>query len=176
MVKPRALTRWISWCAAAAGLAAAAAPLPAQTAPGAPFPALAAYGLTGGQLPATAGRVVIVDFWASWCAPCKASFPEYSRLQSVYAARGLVVVAVSVDDSAAAYDAFVAKMKPSFATVLDSKHALVSAVQVPTMPTSYLVDRAGKVRFLHAGFHGDRTVAELTKEIEALLSEPAPAP
>ena len=175
MVKVHTLARWISWCAAAAALAAAAPPLRAQTAPGAAFPPLGSYGLTG-QLPATAGKVVIVDFWASWCAPCKASFPEYSRLQAAYAARGLVVVAVSVDESAGAYDAFVAKLKPSFATVLDAKHALVSVVQVPTMPTSYLVDRAGKVRFVHAGFHGERTVAELTREIEALLAEPAPSP
>ncbi len=99
--------------------------------------------------------MVLVDFWASWCAPCKASFPVYSRLNAAYAARGLVIVAVSVDDSAAAYSAFVARLKPTFATVHDAKHKLVAQVQVPTMPTSYLVDRSGKVRFVHPGFHGD---------------------
>jgi thiol-disulfide isomerase/thioredoxin len=153
-----------------------AACLPAQSAPGKPFPSLGAHGLTGGPLPETAGKVVIVDFWASWCAPCKASFPEYSKLQAAYAARGLVIVAVSVDESAAPFEAFVAKLKPGFATLLDSKHSLVAEVQVPTMPTSYLLDRTGKVRFLHAGFHGDRTVAELKKEIELLLAEPTPTP
>jgi thiol-disulfide isomerase/thioredoxin len=161
---------------AAALLAALAVRLPAQVAPGGVFPALASAGLVGGTLPDTSGKVVLVDFWASWCAPCKASFPVYSRLQSAYAGRGLAVVAVSVDDSPAAYSAFVARLKPSFLTVHDAEHKLVSVVQVPTMPTSYLVDRAGKVRFMHPGFHGDQTERELRKEIELLLDEKAPSP
>ena len=148
----------------------------AELAPGDAFPPLNAASLTGGVLPATDGRVVLVDFWASWCAPCKASFPAYSRLQGEFAARGLVVVGISVDESPAAYAAFVARLKPSFATLHDSKHALVALVQVPTMPTSYLVDREGKVRFVHAGFHGDATERELRSEIEGLLGGRAGAP
>jgi thiol-disulfide isomerase/thioredoxin len=166
----------MAWLAAAAVLfGSLAARLPAQVAPGAAFPELTSAGLTG-TLPDTSGKVVLVDFWASWCAPCKASFPVYSRLQAAYAGRGLAIVAVSVDDSADAYSSFVAKLKPSFATVHDAGHKLVSAVQVPTMPTSYLVDRSGKVRFMHPGFHGDQTERELRKEIEALLDEKASAP
>jgi thiol-disulfide isomerase/thioredoxin len=157
--------------AAAALLGAFAAASRAQVAPGDSFPALGASALGGGALPETAGKVVLVDFWASWCAPCKASFPVYARLQSDYAPRGLVIVAVSVDDAASAYAAFVARLKPPFATVLDSQHKLVAAVQVPTMPTSYLVDRAGKVRFVHAGFHGEETDRELRRELDQLLSE-----
>ncbi len=163
--------------AMAIGVAVAlAASALAQVAPGAAFPPLAADGLAGGPLPDTSGKVVIVDFWASWCAPCKASFPAYSRLQGEFAARGLVVVGISVDESPAAYAAFVARLKPSFATLHDSKHALVALVQVPTMPTSYLVDREGKVRFVHAGFHGDATERELRSEIEGLLGGRAGAP
>jgi thiol-disulfide isomerase/thioredoxin len=160
---------------AAASLLGASASIEAQVAPGGAFPALASAGLAG-TLPDTSGKVVLVDFWASWCAPCKASFPAYSRLQAAYAARGLAVVAVSVDESPAAYAAFVAKLKPSFATVHDADHKLVSEVQVPTMPTSYLVDRAGKVRYMHPGFHGDQTERELRKEIESLLDEKEPSP
>ncbi len=171
------LTKRITWLPAAALLfSALALSLPAQLAPGGAFPALATAGLAGGALPDTSGKVVLVDFWASWCAPCKASFPVYSRLQSAYAARGLEVIAVSVDDSLAAYATFVAKLKPSFLTVHDAEHKLVGVVQVPTMPTSYLVDRAGKVRYMHAGFHGDQTERELRKEIDELLAERAPAP
>lgn len=152
-------------------MAAWSAPLHAQVAPGNSFPRLSETGLGGGDLPETAGRVVLVDFWASWCAPCKASFPTYSRLQSDYAARGLVVVAVGVDDSLSAYQAFVARMKPAFATLYDSRHKLVSLIQVPTMPTSYLLDRSGRVRFMHPGFYRDQTERELRNEIETLLSE-----
>jgi thiol-disulfide isomerase/thioredoxin len=156
------------------GLAAAAllaASSPAQTAPGGLFPSLAAAGPAGAALPATAGKVVIVDFWASWCAPCKASFPVYSRLQREFGDRGLVIVGVSVDERASDYSEFIAAAKPSFATLLDSAHGLVAAVQVPTMPTSYLIDRNGRVRFMHAGFHGELTERELRREIIALLAE-----
>jgi thiol-disulfide isomerase/thioredoxin len=162
--------------AAAAAFAALATALPAQVAPGNAFPSLAAAGLTGGSLPDTAGKVVFVDFWASWCAPCKASFPVYSQLNAAYAGRGLVIVAVSVDESPSAYAAFVARLRPPFATLHDSTQKLVAQVQVPTMPTSYLVDRSGKVRFMHAGFHGDQTERDLRREIEALLGEKAPSP
>lgn len=161
--------------ASAAAIAALSTGAPAQLAPGSAFPPLAQSGLVG-DLPGTAGKVVLVDFWASWCAPCKASFPAYSRLQAAYAGRGLVVIAVSVDEDPAAFAAFVARQRPSFATVHDPGHRLVGAVRVPTMPTSYLVDRTGKVRFVHPGFHGEQSERELRSEIESLLGERPAAP
>jgi len=167
---------FLAQVAVATALSSLASGLHAQVAPGGPFPSLAAAGLTGGTLPETAGSVLFVDFWASWCAPCKASFPAYSQLQADYSGRGLVIVAVSVDENPAAYAAFVAKLKPTFATLLDAKHTLVQEVQVPTMPTSYLVDRSGKVRFIHAGFHGQQTERELRREIDGLLGERQSAP
>lgn len=87
----------------------------------------------------------------------------------------MVVLAVSVDKDPSAYASFVNRLKPSFTTVLDAKQKLVADVQVPTMPTSYLVDRTGKVRFMHAGFHGDQTEHEILKEVESLLGEKGPA-
>jgi thiol-disulfide isomerase/thioredoxin len=135
------------------------------------FPALANAGLTGGALPATTGQVVLVDFWASWCAPCKASFPAMAKLHADYRSRGLVIVAVSVDDKLAAYETFVKKLAPPFVTVLDREKKLVREVSVPTMPTSYLIGRDGKVRFLHQGFHGAETDRKVREQIETLLSE-----
>ena len=160
----------------AALAAALAASCPAQTAPGSLFPPLASAVPADAAAPQTLGKVVIVDFWASWCAPCKASFPVYSRLQREFADRGLVIVGVSVDDQASSYAAFVAAARPSFATLLDSRHRLVGEVQVPTMPTSYLIDRSGRVRFMHAGFHGEATERELRREVTALLDEKPPSP
>jgi thiol-disulfide isomerase/thioredoxin len=139
---------------------------------GDPFPAMAAAGLAG-TLPATEGRVVLVDFWASWCAPCKASFPAYSKLQADYGPRGLVIVAVSIDESPAAYERFVKNLHPPFATVLDKAQQLVRQVNVPTMPTCYLIGHDGRVRFVHQGFHGEDSERELRKEIDTLLAEPA---
>ncbi len=172
MVNARKILLPVLCVLAAAAMNAGEAPV----SPGALFPGLAVDGITGGTVPATKGKVAIIDFWASWCAPCKASFPVYSRLQDAYAGRGLVIIGVSVDESASAYSSFVAKHAPSFATVHDSRHLLVGAVQVPTMPTSYLVDRSGKVRFIHAGFHGDTTEREIRAEVEQLLAEGPGAP
>lgn len=136
------------------------------------FPALTTAGLDG-TLPATGGRVMLVDFWASWCAPCKASFPAYAKLQADYGTRGLVIVAVSIDESPAAYERFVKELHPPFITVLDKTQKLVRQVNVPAMPTCYLIGRDGKVRFMHQGFHGADSDRALRKEIDTLLAEPA---
>jgi len=157
----------------AAGFGLLAGAVSAQVKPGDAFPPIAAAEFDG-VLPATAGQVVLVDFWASWCAPCRASFPAYARLQGAYAARGLVILAVSVDRAPAAFTAFVRKLNPPFSTVRDRGQKLVREVAVPTMPSSYLVGRDGTVRFVHAGFYGERTERELRSEIESLLRERPP--
>ena len=138
------------------------------------FPALAPNGvvsLTAADLPATSGQVVLVDFWASWCAPCKASFPAMAKIHADLAPRGLIIAAVSIDEKPALAVAFVKKLAPPFATLHDREQKLVRQVVVPTMPTSYLIDRTGKVRFVHEGFHGDATDKQVRQEIEQLLAE-----
>jgi thiol-disulfide isomerase/thioredoxin len=169
-------TRYNRLIAIVAAWAMLAGALNAQVAPGAVFPSLSLAVPDGVRTPETSGKVLIVDFWASWCAPCNASFPSLSRLNEKYADRGLAIIGVGVDDSPSAYSAFVARLKPPFATIHDSRHMLVSAVQVPTMPTSYVVDRTGKVRFIHEGYHGAQTEHALAREVEMLLSEKAMAP
>lgn len=133
------------------------------------FPLLSRAGLVG-TVPETAGKVVLVDFWASWCAPCRASFPAYARIQSDYAPRGLVIVAVSVDDDQADYEAFLKKFAPPFAVVRDQDQRLAAAVGIPGMPTSFLLDRSGRVRWVHEGFHSGDTEPALRRELDLLLS------
>jgi thiol-disulfide isomerase/thioredoxin len=147
----------------------------AETKVGEAFPTLSSaelVSLAGGKLDSTAGKVLLIDFWASWCAPCKASFPMMAQLHKDYAARGLVIAAVGVDEKPAAALAFAKKLAPPFATLHDKEQKLVKQVVPPTMPTSYLIGRDGRVRFIHQGFHGDATDRELRKEIEALLADP----
>lgn len=151
--------------ALAPGLLRAAAPRPGEA-----FPDLAAAGLEG-ELPALEGRVVMVDFWATWCAPCKSSFPAYSALQQELGPRGFTLVAVSVDKKSAPYAEFVRRHAPAFATVRDADQKLVAALAPPAMPTCYLLDRRGLLRFVHAGFHGEDDVRRLRAEIEQLLLE-----
>ena len=145
----------------------------AQWQTGDALPPLAQFGLAGvpGEL---SGRVVLVDFWASWCAPCKASFPALDDLQRTYAGRGFTVLAVSVDDDPRKLKDFLAAHPVSFPVVHDARQQLVAAAGIEAMPTSFLIDRAGTIRFAHAGFKPESTPAELAAEIERLLPEPAP--
>ena len=153
----------------------AAATARAEIKVGDAFPALGEAKLASlaGELPRTEGKVVLGDFWASWCTPCKASFPALGKLHQEFGARGFAVVAISVDEKAPAAAAFVKKLAPPFPTVHDREGKVVKQVSVPAMPTSYLLGRDGRVRFIHAGFHGDSSERELRKEIETLLGEKA---
>ncbi len=141
----------------------------AELAVGSTFPAVNSIQLEGAWPANTEGKIVVVDFWASWCAPCKASFPALSRLQEEFGPR-VVIVGVSVDEKKTAYEQFLARLKPSFATVRDGAHQLTAQVKVPTMPTSYVLDRHGVVRFVHPGFH-DHTPQELRAQLQQLLEE-----
>jgi thiol-disulfide isomerase/thioredoxin len=127
--------------------------------------------LPGASIPNTSGKVILVDFWASWCGPCKASFPCLNRLQAKYGPKGLVVIGIGVDEDAAKHQAFATKMKASFTLVHDSSHKAAGFFSPPSMPTSYLVDRKGVIRHVHNGFKGAKTEAEYVAEIEALLAE-----
>jgi thiol-disulfide isomerase/thioredoxin len=137
---------------------------------GQPMPKLAQL-LPSASIPSTAGKAVLVDFWASWCGPCKASFPVLNRLQAKYAAKGLVIIGIGVDEEASAYKAFAGKMGASFPLVHDSAHQAAAFFKPASMPSSYLVDCKGVIRYAHTGFHGEKTEAEYTSEIEALLAE-----
>ncbi len=150
------------------GRAAETGPLKAGDA----MPNLAGFALTG-TVPETKGKVVLVDFWASWCGPCKESFPALGRLHEKYKDKGLVIVAIGVDETPAKFEEFLKKQKPAFAIVHDREHKVVPVFKPATMPTSYLIDRKGAVRVVHTGFKGAKTEEEYVKEIEALLAEPA---
>lgn len=151
-------------------LTLAVRPLAALPAVGEPLPAWDGLGLEG-SVPATRDRVLLVDFWASWCAPCQASFPDLAGIHRDYAARGVTLLAVSVDKDARAYAAFLKKHAPPFATVRDARQAYVAAVGVPAMPTSLVVGRDGRIRAVFPGYHGEKTGAALRAALDAALAE-----
>lgn len=163
-------------------VAVAATALHAAVKVGDAFPNLSAAGvvsLSGGAVPSTAGHVVLVDFWASWCAPCKASFPAYAKIHADYASKGVLILAVSLDpkdDPPRSVAAFVRREAPPFSILRDQQAKLVSLVSPPTMPTSYLIGRDGKVRYIHEGFHGAGTEREIRRELDSLLAGQSPSP
>lgn len=133
------------------------------------LPDLADKGLEG-QLPETTkNKVLLLDFWASWCQPCAESFPVLEELHKRYLDQGLVIVGVSTDDKKANMEKFLKKHPVTFPIVRDAAQKLVAQVDVSTMPTSVLVDREGKIRFMHSGFHGAETKKQYIAEIESLL-------
>ena len=143
---------------AAAGLASAA-PKPGTVFPG--------WSRLAGD--ATGAKVVLVDFWASWCAPCKASFPELEKLQAEYKDRGFAVLGVGVDEKKDTMRTFLDQHPVSFKVLHDTDQSLVAGADIEAMPTSFLLDGSGKILAVHRGFEGEKTVAALKAEIEKAL-------
>ncbi|MBS0395379.1 MAG: TlpA family protein disulfide reductase [Proteobacteria bacterium] len=123
------------------------------------------------DLAALRGRVVYVDFWASWCVPCRQSFPYMNEVHREFAKDGLVIVAVNVDQDRAEADAFLRRYPPDFRIAFDTGGTLAERFHVKGMPTSFLIDRAGNVRMQHQGFRPDDR-GPLRDEIRRLLSAP----
>ena len=135
------------------------------------LPDLSRFGLEGKLPDGLKGKVVLLDFWASWCEPCKASFPIMDQLQKQYGSRGLVVLAVNVDEKQSDMRDFLKQNTVSFTVVRDAAQKLVAQAGITTMPSSLLIDGEGKVRFLHTGFHGEETRKQYEREIESLLQK-----
>ena len=128
----------------------------------------------GGEvsLAATRGSVTLVDFWASWCAPCQQELPELEKLKAIYESKGVKFVAVTIDeDREAAADA-AKRLGLTMMVALDAEKKAASLYNPPTMPSSYVLDRAGRIRFVHAGFDGTPDVKKFREELDALLAEP----
>ena len=134
------------------------------------LPELSTFGLEGKLTDGLKGKVVLLDFWASWCGPCKDSFPVMDELQQKYGDKGLVILAVNVDEKVAAMKDFLKDHPVKFTIVHDATKKLVGTANIASMPTSFLIGKDGKVVAIHKGFHGKDTAKEYVAEIEKLLA------
>jgi thiol-disulfide isomerase/thioredoxin len=124
-----------------------------------------------GKLPAELnGKVILLDFWASWCGPCKESFPVMEDLHKKYGEKGFVILAVNVDETSEAMKDFLKEHKASFTIVHDKTKKLVGTANISSMPTSFMLDKEGRIAAVHKGFHGKDTIKQYEAEIEKLLS------
>ena len=122
------------------------------------------------DLSAYRGRVVLVDFWASWCPPCKTSFPALDALYRELSPQGLEVLAVNLDERRRDADAFLDAHPHSMTVLFDPRGASPVAFGVKGMPSSFVIDRSGAIRFTHMGYSGN-VDESYRREILQLLSE-----
>ena len=146
---------------------------PAGAAPAADAPAPRVILAPAEFVPADhAGKVLVVDFWASWCKPCGKSLPWLSRLAAAHGAEGLTVVAVNLDKDLAAAQAMIDALDPAILVVHDPEGALAGRYELEGMPSAFVYDRRGGLRARHVGFLPAEAAAK-EQEILTLLHEEA---
>ncbi|WP_341886891.1 TlpA disulfide reductase family protein [Variovorax sp. YR752] len=157
----------IHLCMGLAGLAAAVPSLALE--PGQAAPELRLALPDAATLAALKGQVVYLDFWASYCGPCRRSFPWMNQMQARYGERGLRVVAVNLDSKRADAERFLAQVPAQFAIAYDPAQESPQRFGVKAMPSALLIGADGRVLRMHSGFQ-DEQRAELEAAITQALA------
>jgi peroxiredoxin len=143
---------------------------------GNPAPDFAVKAVAGSKgtlsLKSLRGKVVLVDFWGTYCEPCKKSFPKLQDLNTKYGASGLQIVGISEDevDDKDKIPGFADTYGAKFALGWDEDKSIAKAYKPETMPSSFIIDKKGIVRYAHVGYHDGEEV-EVEKEIQELLKQ-----
>ena len=122
----------------------------------------------GGKITDLPGRFVYVDFWASWCGPCRLSFPWLGKLQSRYKTEELTVLAINLDKQRRDADRFLQQTPAAFSVAFDASGESARRFEVKTMHSSYLIGPDGKILFIHRGFTSE-DAAQLDSQIDRLV-------
>lgn len=165
-----ALRTMIAAALALALAGAAHAVKPGDRMPSVPAMASLEEGAAPVDLAQFKGKVLYVDFWASWCIPCRSSMPTVDELYRKLGSRGFAAVGINKDDRAVDARRFLGRVPVTFPLAADPQDAVVRAFLVTAMPSGYLIDRKGVVRKVHRGYTAE-TAKQLEGEIEALLKE-----
>ncbi|MCP5207656.1 MAG: TlpA family protein disulfide reductase [Hahellaceae bacterium] len=120
------------------------------------------------QLSTLKGKVVLVDFWASWCGPCRDSFPWMNAMHEKYASQGLEIIAINVDQEATEAQKFLEELPAKFTVAFDPEGKTPEAFNVMGMPSAYLIDQHGTIHSQHIGFHNSKK-SEYEAAISALV-------
>ena len=122
------------------------------------------------QPAAYAGKVVLLDFWATWCGPCQKSMPFFNQLRNEKLKDGFEIIAINVDEDKQTADDYLKSHPVDYPIAFDPKGECPRIYEVKAMPSSYLLDKTGKVRHIHLGYR-DSDQAALREQIQALLKE-----
>lgn len=134
--------------------------------------AMAPAGAASLDLAQYRGKVVYLDFWASWCVPCRRSFPWMNQIQQRYAGQGLVVIGVDEDSDPGAAKRFLAQHPAAFTVVPDPDGKLAETYGLMGMPSSFIIGRDGKIVTRHVGFHSDSPTT-YSEELRKRLASPS---
>ncbi|WP_233143806.1 TlpA disulfide reductase family protein [Colwellia chukchiensis] len=124
------------------------------------------------QLNQAHGQVVYIDFWASWCIPCRQSFPWLNKMQAQYQPHGFKVLSINLDHSRALADEFLKQIPANFPVIYDPKGEIARKYQLKGMPSSFIVNRQGEIVSAHVGFNAEKQQS-YEQEISALLTPAA---
>ena len=116
------------------------------------------------------GQVVMINFWASWCGPCRQEMPLLDQLYQRYQPMGFTLLGVNVEEDSAAADKILKEIPVSFPVLYDNKSKVSESYQVQAMPSTFLIDRDGKLRYLHKGYRPG-TEDDYQKQIRELIRE-----
>ena len=117
------------------------------------------------------GKVVLVDFWAQWCEPCKKELPQLDRLSKEYASKGVVVLAVNIDKQRDNAERMVKQLGLTLDVLLDPAGSVAGSYDLPKMPTSFVVDKKGIIRYVNEGFDGPKDVERFKHELDELVAK-----
>ena len=158
-IKIQKIQLWIILLFLLSGTAVSASPAPAFSLPGQNADI---------SLDDYKGSIVYLDFWASWCAPCRKSLPWMDTIQARYKDQGLTVIAINLDESREAAETFLNSMNITLKVAFDDQGTTAEAFNLVAMPTSYLIDKNGQIVQTHLGFRlRDKAVIE--QSIQQLL-------
>lgn len=116
------------------------------------------------------GQVVMLNFWASWCGPCRQEMPIMEKFYKRYKKLGFVILGVNVEEDSSKANGYLRDIRVSFPILYDNTNSTSKLYNVNAMPTTVMIDRNGKMRYLHEGFKSG-TEKEYKKEIRKLLKE-----
>ncbi len=153
-------------------LALLSSPALAAVQPQQPAPDFTLQRAEGGnlRLAEQRGQVVLINFWASWCGPSRVEMPHLNRLHDKYKAGGFMVLGVNIDDDPRHGAATAARWGIRFPVLLDAEKSVTRAYDLGAMPSTVLVDRDGRIRFLHRGYR-EGLEAEYERQIRELVKE-----